>query len=96
MDFLAETKKRATAHTDCEIIDVEPLSYKVPEKVVKCKAMATTPLKSKGSLPSGPREKLMKDAFNARAGIEGWILAGMLQETLKGLFRPGSWRRIRI
>lgn len=43
MDFLAEAKKRAAAHTDCEIIDEEPLSYKVPEKADKGKAVATVP-----------------------------------------------------
>lgn len=71
MDFLAEAKKRAAARADCEIIDVEPLSYKVPEKVDRGKAVATVPLKRKWSLPPGPPEKLMNDAFSVRAGNEG-------------------------
>lgn len=71
MDFLAEARKRAAAYTDYEVIDVEPLSYKVPEKAEKGKAVATTPLKRKVSLPLGPREKLMKDALSARGGSEG-------------------------
>lgn len=37
MDFLAEVNKRAAAHTNCEIIDVKPLSYKVLKKVDKGK-----------------------------------------------------------
>lgn len=71
MDFLAEVQKRAAAHTDCEIIDVEPLRYKVPEKEDKGKAAATGTLKRKGSGTVGPREKLMKDAISARTGSGG-------------------------
>lgn len=71
MVFLAKAKKRAAAHTDCEIIEVEPLSFKVPEKVDKGKAVTTMPKKRKGNLHPGPREKLMKDVISARAGSEG-------------------------
>lgn len=39
--------------------------------VNKGKVVATVPQKRKGNLPPGPREKLMKDVFNARAGGEG-------------------------
>lgn len=35
MDFLVKAKKRAAASADCEIIDIEPLSTKVPDKVGK-------------------------------------------------------------
>lgn len=62
MDFFAEVQKRAAAHIDCEIIDVEPLRYKAPEKVDKGKAVATVTLKRKGNGTVGPREKLMKNA----------------------------------
>lgn len=60
MDFLAKTKKRAAASVDCEIIDVEHVSFKVPEMVNKGKAVTTVPQKKKGNLPPGPREKLRK------------------------------------
>lgn len=71
MDFLAEAKKRATASADCEIIDVKPLSFKVPKKLDKGKAVAMVPQKIKGNMPPGPKEKLMKNMFNARTGGEG-------------------------
>lgn len=71
MDFLAEAKKRAAAHTDCEIIDVEPLSFKVPKKVDKGKAVAIVPQKKKNHLPPGACEKLMKGAMSAGVGSEG-------------------------
>lgn len=66
MDFLEEAKKRAAASADCEIIDVEPLSIKVPEKVVKGKAVATMPQKMKRNMPPCLREKLIRDAFNTK------------------------------
>lgn len=71
MDFLVVVKKRATAHIDCEIIDVESLSFKVQEKVDKGKALATVAQKRKNNLPRGPHEKLMKDAMCAEVGNEG-------------------------
>lgn len=93
MDFLAEARKRAAAHTDCEIIDVEPLSYKVPGKVDKGKAVATAPLKRKGSLPLGLREKLMKDTLTTRASIEG-VGAGRDLTGDAGRFVP-AWKLAR-
>lgn len=78
MDFLAEIKKRVAAHTDCEIIDVEPLSFKVPEKVDKGKAVATVPQKMKITLPQVPCEKLMKNA----------MIAGMGSEALEAMADP--------
>lgn len=71
MDFLAEAKKKAAGRADCEIIDVETLRFKVLETVDKGKVVATVPQKRKGNLSPDPREKLMKDAFNAKAGGEG-------------------------
>lgn len=70
-DFLAKAKKRATTSADCDIIDVEPLSFKVLEKVDKGKAVAMVPQKRKGNIALGSREKLMKDVFHARTGGEG-------------------------
>lgn len=75
---MAEAKKRVAAHTICEIIDIEPLSYKVPEKADKGKAMATVPQKMKGSLPPGPLEKRMNDVFSTRASSEGLDAGGDL------------------
>lgn len=43
MDFLAKAKKRAAASADYEIINVEPLSFKVPDKVEKGKVVAMVP-----------------------------------------------------
>lgn len=71
MDFLAEVQKRAAAQVDLEIIDVEPLRFKVPEKEDKGKAMATGTLKKKENRTTGPREKLMKDAISAKTSRRG-------------------------
>lgn len=90
MDYMAEAKKRAATHTDCEIMDVEPLRYKVPEKEDKGKAVATVLLKRKGNLPPGPRKKLIKDAFNARKSMVGLETGGELAEDA-GRFVP-AWR----
>lgn len=70
MDFLVKAKKRAATNTYYEIIDIEPLSFKVSEKVDKGKTVATVPQKTKGNMPPGPREKLMKEAFNARKALK--------------------------
>lgn len=70
MDFLAKAKKRAATSTYCEIIDIEPLSFKLSEKVDNGKTVAMVPQKRKGNMPPCQREKLMKEAFNVRAGIE--------------------------
>lgn len=43
----------------------------MPEKVDKGKAVATVPQKRKCNMPLGPREKLMRDALNARTIGEG-------------------------
>lgn len=72
MDFLKEAKKKGPANADCEIIDVEPLSFKVPEKVDKGKVVAMVPQRRKASMPSAPIEKLMREAMNTRIVGEGW------------------------
>lgn len=48
-----EANKRAVSRSDCEIINVEPLSDKVPERAEKGKVVMTVPLKRKGSLRAG-------------------------------------------
>lgn len=93
MNFLAEVQKRATPHTDCEIIDVEPLRYKAPEKIDKGKAVATATLKRKGSGTVSPRENLIKDAISARGGSGGGGSGGE-PTTEAGQFVP-AWKLAR-
>lgn len=90
MDFLADVQKRAAAHVDLEIIDVEPLRFKVPEKMDKGKAVATGTLKRKGGGAGGPREKRMKDAISARTGSGGEGGGGELSGGA-GRFAP-AWK----
>lgn len=71
MDFLEEEKKEGVASADCEIIDVESLSFKIPEKVDKGKIVTMVPQKRKASMPPTLREKLMRDVLNARTVNEG-------------------------
>lgn len=54
--FLGRSKKRVVTSADCEIIDVEPLSFKVPEKAEKRKVVAMVPQKRKENLPQVPEK----------------------------------------
>lgn len=51
MDFLEEAKKTVAASAGYEIIDVEPLSFMVPEKVDKGNAITTVRKREKRTCP---------------------------------------------